>query len=479
MGTFRTLPPALAALAVASALAAAAPAAAAPGDHFTCRASAVRVTGLAGVGLPQAEPTVANPANDPCAAATATLASAPAALASVLSTGAEDASTSVDATSATATADATNPSVLALVLGGLHISQLSASASYQCANGQPVAQSSSQVTGLTGLAQSPVTTSQPQTLHFAGIADVTLNDTITTATSVTQRAATLTLLPVLLGGVQIVLGEASAGVVGNPCPPPPPPSDPDPGPSTPADPGTPPPDALQPPGQPTGAEHAAPAAAPLPAGCVALHHRGWFIRAGGAALGHSYAAFHATTRADGTIRLTTTALGRRTALRVAYRLDGRLLARGSRAVLRSARLAKARAHRLDVLVAAAGGSARITRGFRWADYTAIACEGRRVVGRIATRTVRVGGGIASVRALVPDQIKGTAKLRFVVASRRRHLLRGVGFRLDGRPVRQHERDLAFTAGQLKAGGTQVLTVRLAPRHGRAVTVRIRFRTTRT
>ncbi|HYV15927.1 MAG TPA: hypothetical protein VE972_07895 [Conexibacter sp.] len=459
--------PAVAAVITIGALAPAT-AAAAPGDHFTCRASAVRVTGLAGVGASAAEPVVANAANDPCAADSASAASAPAAVASVLSTGGEQAATSVDATSASATADVTNPSVLAPVLGGVQFDELSATAGYTCAGGAPVAQSSSQVTGLTAPGQSPLTTSQSQQLHFAGLADVTLNETTSTATSTTQRAATLTLLPILLGGVQIVLGEASVGFVGNPCPVvPPPPSDPGSGPSS----------------DPAPAPSPAPPAAhvaTLPPGCIAMRHHGWFIRAGSAALGaHRQVVFHATTRSgEGTIRLVTSAAPG--VLRhVAYRLDGRVIARARRVVLRSATLDTTHVHRLEVMLDGGGRRARIVRSFRFADYTSIACSGRRVVGRIAPRAVRVGGGSVRVHAIVPREVRGTAKLRFVVVPGHRHLLRGARFRLDGRPVRQHERNLALTAGQLKASGTQVLTVRLVPRHGRAVTVRISFRTRRT
>jgi hypothetical protein len=78
--------------------------------------------------------------------------------------------------------------------------------------------------------------------------------------------------------------------------------------------------------------------------------------------------------------------------------------------------------------------------------------------------------------VVPHEVRGTDKLRFLVVSLRRHALRAARFRLDGRTVRQHAREAALTAGQLATDGVQTLTVTLVPQRGRAVTLRIPFRT---
>ena len=81
----------------------------------------------------------------------------------------------------------------------------------------PTPQSSSQVVNLKIGAGAPITSSGPVTLPIGGLADVELNQTITTATSVTQRAVDITVLSGVDAGANIVLGEASAGISGNPC----------------------------------------------------------------------------------------------------------------------------------------------------------------------------------------------------------------------------------------------------------------------
>jgi hypothetical protein len=188
---------------------AAGPAAAASGDHFTCRGSAVRVTGLNAL---DAEPEVANSANSPC---TTNSASAPdVAIPSVLTTGAASATTTSAAAGGSSTAQVANPSVS---LPGLSADLASASASYRCVGTSPTPRSSSQVVNLTIGAGAPITSSGPVTLPIGGQADVELNQTVTTATSVTQRAVDISVLSGIDAGANIVLGEASAGVSGNPC----------------------------------------------------------------------------------------------------------------------------------------------------------------------------------------------------------------------------------------------------------------------
>jgi hypothetical protein len=213
----------------------------------------------------------------------------------------------------------------------------------------------------------------------------------------------------------------------------------------------------------------------LAPGCTASFHHGYFITAGAVTLARRQAVFHATSDGvTGRIALTT-----RTSVkgaRVTYRLDGKALSARASATLAFAQLDRTRSHTLTVDVAAGGRRARITRRFRYASFVAVACGGRQVVGRIAPRTVRLGGARVSVSAQVPREIRGIAKLRFVVTASRPGALRAVRFTFDGKLLDQHARNAALTAQQLSAGGTQVLTVALVPVHGRTVTLRIPFRT---
>jgi hypothetical protein len=215
---------------------------------------------------------------------------------------------------------------------------------------------------------------------------------------------------------------------------------------------------------------------PLAQGCTASFHHGYFILSGAAALGRRRATFHATT--DGTagrIALLTRPAGR-TPLRVAYRLDGSPLGAGARASLAFAQLDRNASHTLVVEIAAGGRHARITRRFRYVSYVSVACGARRVVGRIATRTVRLGGARVTITAQVPKQIRGTAKLRFFVSASPRHALRAAHFTFAGKTLKQHALNAALTAQQLKADGTQVMTIELVPARGHNVTLRIPFRT---
>jgi hypothetical protein len=184
------------------------PASAASGDHFSCRASALRVEGL---GVLDAEPAVANSANDPCSSNHAAIASV--AISTVLTTGVASATTTSAASSGSASADVANPIVLATTLD-LSADVATASASYRCSAGTPTRQSSSTVVNLRIGGGAPITTSGPVSIP-GGVADVELNRTLTTATSLTRRAVDITVLGP--GGAHIVLGEATAGISGNPC----------------------------------------------------------------------------------------------------------------------------------------------------------------------------------------------------------------------------------------------------------------------
>lgn len=554
----------LAALAAALALGAAA-AQTASADNFTCRGSALRVDALvATLGL-DAEPVVANPAQDPCAGETRSLVTLPGALAAVADGGVAEAETTVSAGGASAMGQIRDVRLLGLLLGGVGARALQATAGYQCVNGSPVAQSGGQVAGLTLFGSPVADTGGPVTLDLrvtvpplidVRLGSVSLNQTTTTATSVTRTALRISLDPNvdlgLLGGIlnpilapvlrsllgaDIVLGEARAGLAGNPCAttPPPPPRPPDRAPlDLPIDP------SLRPPVIDDGPAARTPlrdatllyratdanvtlecrldggAWSPcngrsdyrglalgqhcfevrarrgnrvspttrycwnvvaLPAGCVATYRNGYFVRAGSAALGRRQAVFRATSR-DGRLLLSTrSAPG--VLKRVEYTLNGTKLPGAARQAIPFARLDRTRPQSLTVRVRGNGRSATIARTFRYVNYVALDCEGRTVRDGIAPRTVTVGGTRVTIRPEVPSDIRGTAKLRFIVQPARRHSLRAVAFALDGRPLRNHLRSAVLTAAQLKAGGSQTLTVRLAPRRGAVRIVKIPFTTTRT
>lgn len=197
---------------------AAAPASAATGDHFTCRASALRVQGLPSLGTLKVEPAIANASNDPCGSEHTSIANAPAGLSTLLSTGTgvASATTTSAADRGTAASQVADATVLQTSLA-LNAQLTTASASYICQAGVPTPQSSSNVVGLRIGTSAPITTSGPVSIPVGGLADVELNRTITTATSVTRRAVDITVLSGLYGGAEIVLGEASAGTSGNPC----------------------------------------------------------------------------------------------------------------------------------------------------------------------------------------------------------------------------------------------------------------------
>ncbi len=200
-------------LALGAALAAitfaAAPAGAATGDHFTCRASALRVQGA---GVLNVEPEVANPAGDPCASAGTATANVN--LLPLLSAVAGPASTTASAFAGSAASQVANVNVQALAVTA---TAASAHAGYACSAGSPVPTAGSNVVSLSIGGGTPITTSGPVSLPVGGIANVQLNRTITSASSVTQRAVDIAVLGGPYNGAEIVLGEATAGLSGNPC----------------------------------------------------------------------------------------------------------------------------------------------------------------------------------------------------------------------------------------------------------------------
>lgn len=214
----------------------------------------------------------------------------------------------------------------------------------------------------------------------------------------------------------------------------------------------------------------------LAAGCTASFHHGYFVTAGAATLARRAVVFHATTDGvHGRIALQTTS---KAAIKVTYQLDGHTLSSGLRATLAYAQLDRTRSHTLTITVTSAGHRARIVRRFRYASFVAIACGGRRVVGRIAPRTARVGGATVTISAQIPKDVRGTTKLRFLVADRS-HVLRAAHFTFADKALTQHALSAALTSQQLRANGSQMLTVALVPKRGRTVTVRIAFRTAST
>lgn len=101
------------------------------------------------------------------------------------------------------------------------------------------------------------------------------------------------------------------------------------------------------------------------------------------------------------------------------------------------------------------------------------CPGRVVVGRIAAMKRTVGGVRVQLRAARSSVIGGSEPLRFTLSQRGRARLKGIEWKLGARPLRAP----SLTAVQLRAdGGQQTLSVRLVPRRGRAVTLRVVFRT---
>ncbi len=191
----------------------AARAGAAAGDHFSCRSSAARVQGL---GVLDIEPTVANSADDPCASDHVQAVSL--AVPGLLSAGAATASTVSTGETGGAAGQVASVSLPPL---GLTVDTASATATYGCTNGALAPVDSSDVVNLSIGGGAPITTSaamtESVTLAAGGVATVQLNRTIATATAVTRRAVDITILGGPYDGAEIVLGEATADSLGNPC----------------------------------------------------------------------------------------------------------------------------------------------------------------------------------------------------------------------------------------------------------------------
>jgi hypothetical protein len=209
----------LAAMAAASiALAAAGPAAAAASDRFSCRASAARVILL---GSAPIEPILANDKNDPCVSETRS--GTPPANGGAVSLGAAQAQTVAAATSGAASARVADvgvnlgPTLLPLQV---LVQGVNAQASYFCQGTTLAFAGNSQVAGISinGLAINIPDPNAPLDIDLGDILTIHLNQTVVTKTGdlteVTKRAV---FIESKLLATQIALGEARAGVAGNPC----------------------------------------------------------------------------------------------------------------------------------------------------------------------------------------------------------------------------------------------------------------------
>jgi Ca2+-binding RTX toxin-like protein len=202
---------------VAAALLLAGPASAAPTNPFGCRAS---VQALRIAPLPAAEPSVANPAETPCATDTAG--------AGQSGTGSTAAgSTSAGPSAAYTVSDSSTPGATALasVDGGTVAGTgntvaltgpANAQASYACSNGAVVASGSSDVSVavIDGQTIRPSSPGAETTTQLGGGSYATINQQVQDATSLTERLV----LMHIAGVGDYVLGEAQVTrPAGNPC----------------------------------------------------------------------------------------------------------------------------------------------------------------------------------------------------------------------------------------------------------------------
>jgi Ca2+-binding RTX toxin-like protein len=203
---------------VAAALLMAGPASAAPSNPFGCRAS---VQGLHIASLPAVEPSVANPAEDPCATDSvgANQSSTGSTAAGSTSAGPSGAYTVSDDSSpgATALASVDGGTVAAAGNAVALTGQSNAQASYVCVSGTIVASGASDVSVavINGQTIRPSSPGAETTTQLGGGSYATINQQVQSATSLTER-----LVFVHIAGVgDYVLGEAQVTrPAGNPCP---------------------------------------------------------------------------------------------------------------------------------------------------------------------------------------------------------------------------------------------------------------------
>jgi hypothetical protein len=208
---------ALAAMAASIALAAAGPASAA-GDRFSCRASTARVILLGSAPL---EPVLANDANDPCKSETRS--GTPPQSGGAVSVGAAQAQTVGTPTQGSASARVADvgvnlgPTLLPLQIA---VEGINAQSSYFCQGTTLAFAGGSQVAAISinGAKIAIPDPTAPLDIDLGPILTVHLNQTVVShsgdLTEVTKRAV---FIESKLLATQIALGEARAGVAGNPC----------------------------------------------------------------------------------------------------------------------------------------------------------------------------------------------------------------------------------------------------------------------
>jgi hypothetical protein len=209
---------ALAAMAASIPLAAAGSAGAATGDRFSCRASAARVILL---GSPALEPILANDPNDPCVSETRS--GTPPASGGAVAVGAAQAQTVGSPLTGAASARVADVGVnlgATLLPLTIAVEGVNAQSSYFCQGTTLAYSGASQVAGISinGLKINIPDPSAPLDIDLGDILVVHLNQTVVTKngdlTEVTKRAV---FIESKLLATQIALGEARAGVAGNPC----------------------------------------------------------------------------------------------------------------------------------------------------------------------------------------------------------------------------------------------------------------------
>jgi hypothetical protein len=179
----------------------AAPAMAAPGDAFTCRASAAQIQLLGGS---LTEPVVANAAGDPCRSQDASNGNPN--LAGTATVGALQAQTAATDDSAAASARAAD---LVVTVGGIKIGVegINSQAAYSCATGVPVGSSSSTVAHLNvlGIEVDIPDPSKPITIDLSPVLAIHLNKRTVTGSRIVQQAV---VIESKLLNTKVVLGES-------------------------------------------------------------------------------------------------------------------------------------------------------------------------------------------------------------------------------------------------------------------------------
>ena len=198
-----------------------------PAGHFTCRASALRITAPV-VGT--LEPVTANPQNDPCESESNNLLTLPTPLGTVSLL---NAATEAEKRAAQATASLVDANLLIPVGEGqsvqIQVAQATARAECQVnPQGRPTAQrpefsSSSSVLFLAINGQEFVNVNEPQVIEIPGVGTVAFNQTTQQSTERgpkpeenVQRAVEIN---IPAAGVNVVIGEAMVDFTGQPCAP--------------------------------------------------------------------------------------------------------------------------------------------------------------------------------------------------------------------------------------------------------------------